>query len=99
MIKPFWKIEDDFHEDYMNYLYDCEHAYNLRDALACGSSMTYLNGKQVGYLKEDGGFALYDEFKDKTDKQLEDIKVMFDRFVRDEDGYSDAYFNEVKEIA
>ena len=97
MVKPFWKIEDDFREEFNNHEYDCEHAYNLRDALACGSSMTYLNGKEVGYLKEDGGFALTAPFKDKTDEELESIKFMFHMFARDEDGYYNAYFNEVKE--
>lgn len=97
MIKPFWSKEDDYLEMYVDFLYDCEHAYNLRDALACGASMTYLNGKEVGYLKEDGGFALYDEFKDMTDEQLEKIEVMFDRDKQDDDGYHDAYFNKVKE--
>ena len=56
--------------------------------------MTYLNGKEVGYMFQHGKPELYEPFKDKD---LSKIKVMFDRIVRDEDGYSDAYFNEIKE--
>lgn len=92
--KTFWEIEQDYLNDYKNFEYDLEHAYTLQDAIACGASMTYLNGRMVGYMFQHGKPELYEQFKGKD---LSKIKVMFDRIVRDEDGYSDAYFNEVKE--
>ena len=95
MIKPFWSEEDDYLERYVDFLYDCEHAYNLRDALACGANMTHLNGKQVGYMDEHGHFELYGDFIGKTDEELEKIEVMFDCTDKDLDGYTVAYFNYV----
>ena len=93
MIKPFWSKEDDYLEKYVDFVRECEHAYNLRDALACGANMTYMNGEEVGYLKDDGGFALYGRFKGMSDGELEKIEVMFDRDGQDADGYHNAYFN------
>ena len=92
--KTFWEIEQDYLNDYKNFEYELEHAYNLQDAIACGASMTYLNGEEVGYMFQHGKTELYEPFKDKD---LSKIKVVFVCIERDEDGYSDAYFKEVKE--
>lgn len=92
--KPFWEIEQDYLDDYRNFEYDLEHSYTLQDAIACGASMTYLDGKEVGYMFKHGKPELYEPFKDKD---LSKIKVIFVCIERDEDGYADAYFKEVKE--
>lgn len=97
MIKPFWKKEDEYLEEYVDFLYDCEHAYNLKDALACGANMTKLDGEEVGWLEESGGFALYEPYKGMTDEELEKIEVSFDEDEKDYDGYTIAKFRRVKE--
>lgn len=97
MIKPFWSTEDDYLESYTDLIYDCEHAYNLRDALACGANMTKLDGEDVGYLNENGGFDLWGGYIGMTDEELEKIKVQFVDDEKDMDGYTIVLFKRVKE--
>lgn len=95
MIKPFWAVEQEYLHEYDNFVYDCERAYNLRDALACGANNTYLDGEEVGWLEEGGGFFLNEKFK-MSDEELEKIKVEFEAITTDLDGFAIAYYNRVK---
>ena len=94
---PFWKQEDDYLESYTDLVYDLERSYNLRDALACGANMTVLDGEEIGWICEDGSYALYKPFEGKTPEELEKIAVEFVDVDKDMDGYTVAKFKRVKE--
>lgn len=96
MIKPFWVIESDYWHEYNNFEYDCEHATNLKDALACGANMVWVDDEEVGWQNEDGSFTLYEKFK-MSDEELANTKVVFNMLTRDEDGFSVAHYYKVEE--
>lgn len=94
--KPFWNIEYNYLKAKSVFESNCQEAKTLQDAIICGANMTYLNGTKVGYLETDGTFELQSGWEDKN---LSDIEVQFDEIGEDGDGYTVAYFSEVKKPA
>lgn len=97
MDKPYWAKEYELLEARSNLESDCNEARTLYDAILCGANMTHLNGKQVGYVDEDGEFQLYGDYETYTEEQLQAVKVDFYGLDTDADGYTVAYFNKIGE--
>lgn len=94
MLRPFWKIEEEYLAELKVFEEECERAENLQDALACGANEVYLDGEAVGWLYTNGELVLFDKFKNID---LSKIKVEFEELITDTDGYHDAYYKKVKE--
>lgn len=95
--KPFWAKEFELMKDRSNLEQDCYDAHNLYDALMTGANSIRLDDKMVGYLGEDGEFELYDDYEVYTAEDLKKVSVEFYGLDRDDDGYTIALFNKVKE--
>lgn len=93
--KPYWAIEYACLKAREDLESECWNAETLQDAILCGANMTYLDGKRVGYVEEDGVIEKYDEWNDgdKAELCLSDIKVEFEELGYDADGYTVAYFS------
>lgn len=96
-IDPYWRQEYELLEARRNLERDCYDATNLYKAIMCGANQVKLNRRDVGYLDEDSTIITLGDVEGFTPEQLRKIKVKFDRLGTDEDGYTVALFNTVKE--
>ncbi len=108
--KPFWAYEYELMEMRNNLESDCYDADNLYDAIMTGANSIRLDDEYVGYVGEDGVPDIDDNFMAENDldlygddgkfvgeEKLKAIKVEFYSLDTDEDGYTIALYNTVKE--
>lgn len=86
MSEPFWKLESRYVQERYDLEWECAHAETLADAVRAGANMTTLDGKNAGWLGEDG------ELQDTNEELDYSTAVKFIGLDRDDDGYAIAVF-------